>query len=179
MTSPLEIQRSLAATEHWQPEEATKDKVLSASRFDFLIYLPHCIAGLAILSSQRLRKVGRCRRFVVDAVDLVAQGTTQHGHFVAAGRSLVSPVEHLWLYRLLRGFEETTMYESSVAVLQDRIVERRWGPTVALAAVAGSVALIVSAAVTRGTVQLALSALAAALVTLGMTVIAANSKRLT
>ncbi len=152
-TSPVEIQRSLAATEHWQPEEATRDRTPSASRFDFLIYLPHCLAALAVLSSDRLRGSGSCRRFVLGTVERVSDGTTTHGHFVAAGRSLVSAVEHLWLYRLLQEFDQQDLYKSKRERLQDLVAEGRWGRALAIAAVLVTFALVVVSATTNGVVQ--------------------------
>lgn len=95
LTSPLEIQRSLEATDYWLPLEAHREHPGDSFRFAFLLYLPHCLAALAALESPRLRQVSACRRFVIAAVRIVATGAKDRGHFVAAGRTLVSTVEHL------------------------------------------------------------------------------------
>jgi hypothetical protein len=148
-TAPVEVRRSLEGTEYRLPPEGSNTP--EEAHFEFLMYLPHCLVALACLASPRLLRSGRSRRFAVGVVDVVAQEAKQHGYFVAAGRSLVSAVEHLWLYRLLTAFVSTSPVQPNWrAVLADWLARRRWSRVNAVIAVVLFIGLGVSVAVTHG-----------------------------
>jgi hypothetical protein len=171
--APSEVQRSLEGTEYWLPPGSVAPQSVGGSQFTYLFYLPHILVGLGILSSPRLRRSYAARRFALLVIDRVTQEINQQGCFIAAGRSMVSTVEHLWLYRLLYEFENKGLYPHEIVATIDRVrsfVRRRWPTTIlGLLLVAG---LAVGAAVTKGTTQVALGAISATIAAFVMTIVA-------
>jgi hypothetical protein len=107
--TPEDIRRTVEATEYLLPKPGRMKLPLgnAGQEFTFLMYLPHCMAALALMSSVRyVAPHNRIRRFIMDVVATVAQGVHNGGKFVAAGRSAVSSVEHMWLYTMLARFEQ-------------------------------------------------------------------------
>lgn len=171
--APSEVQRSLEGTEYWLPPGSIAPQSVGGSQFTYLFYLPHILVGLGILSSPRLRRSYAARRFTLLVIDRVTREINQQGCFIAAGRSMVSTVEHLWLYRLLYEFENKGLYPHKIVSTIDHIrsfARRRWPATIlGLLLVAG---LAVGAVVTKGTTQVALGAISATVAAFVMTVVA-------
>jgi hypothetical protein len=172
--SPDDVQRSLEGTEYWLPPGAASSQSAGGVHFTFLLYLPHILASLAVLASSRLRSCYAARQFVVGIIDRVTREINAQGCFIAAGRSMVSTVEHLWLYRLLYQFERCRLHSNWIVAAVDRVrhfATRRWLVTLLIASL--TVALVIFAAITSGKIQLALSAVSALIVTILATAIAA------
>jgi hypothetical protein len=170
--SPGEVQRSLEGTEYWLPPGSFGPEEIS-TQFTYLFYLPHILAGLAILSSSRLRHFYAARRFVLLVVDDITREINQAGCFIAAGRTMVSTVEHLWLYRLLYEFENKQLYPREIMWVIDRFrsfARRRWTTTaLGVLTVAG---LAVAAAIAKGSAQVALGAISATVAAFVTTIVA-------
>lgn len=172
--APTEVQRSLEGTEYWLPQAPATPGDGGASQFTYLFYLPHILAGLAVLSSPRLRRRYAARRFILLVIERVTREINQHGCFIAAGRSMVSTVEHLWLYRLLHEFETKGLYPHEIVATIDRVrsfARRRW--STATFGVLSVVGLAVAAALTKGSTQVALGAISATVATFVTAVFAA------
>jgi hypothetical protein len=173
-SAPNEVQRSLEGTEYWLPPGSISPQVAGGNQFTYLFYLPHILVGLAILSSPRLRRGYAARRFTLLVIDRVTTEINQQGCFIAAGRSMVSTVEHLWLYRLLYEFENKGLYPHELVATIDRIrsfARRRWPVTsLGVLVVAG---LGVAAALTKGSTQVALGAISATVATFAASIVAA------
>jgi hypothetical protein len=172
-TAPNEVQRSLEGTEYWLPPGSIAPQSVGGSQFTYLFYLPHILVGLAILSSPRLRRRFAARRFILLVIDRVTREINQQGCFIAAGRSMVSTVEHLWLYRLLYEFENRGLYPYAIVATIDRIrsfIRARWPATTLGALIVAGLA--VGAAVTKGTTQVALGAISATVAAFVMTIAA-------
>jgi hypothetical protein len=103
-TAPQDVLRTLEALEYLVPQRNQRTP-LADHEFTFVLYSPHCLAALALIRSG-LPLSRKAERFVVEVVWVVAERIRTHGSFVAAGRTLVSSVEHLWIYRLLHQFEQ-------------------------------------------------------------------------
>jgi hypothetical protein len=101
--APKDVLRALEATEYLVPGRDSRAP-LADHEFTFLLYSPHCLAALALLRSD-LSREDVLSDYVIEVVRVVAQTVCQRQAFVAAGRTLVSSVEHLWIYRLLHAFE--------------------------------------------------------------------------
>jgi hypothetical protein len=172
--APTEVQRSLDGTEYWLPPNSTTERNADGGRFTFLLYLPHILVSLAVFSSPRLRSTYAARRFVLAVVHRVTREINQQGCFIAAGRSMVSTVEHLWLYRLLHEFETKGLYDHEIVLIIDHIrlfARRRW-PTTALALLL-VLALAVASGLTRGSMQVALGAISATIAAVVTTIVTA------
>lgn len=172
--APGEVQRSLEGTEYWLPPGSIAPQSVGGNQFTYLFYLPHILVGLAILSSPRLRRSYAARRFTLLVIDRVTTEVTQQGCFIAAGRSMVSTVEHLWLYRLLYEFENKRLYPRQILSTIDRIrafARRRWpATTLGLVLVAG---LGVAALLTKGTTQVVLGSVSATFAAVVTTIVTA------
>jgi hypothetical protein len=172
-SAPGEVQRSLEGTEYWLPPGSISPQSVGGNQFTYLFYLPHILVGLAILSSPQLRRSYAARRFTLLVIDRVTQEINQQGCFIAAGRSMVSTVEHLWLYRLLYQFENKGLYPHEILSTVDRIrsfARRRWPATsLGVLLVAG---LGVAAALTKGSTQVALGAISATVAAFVTTIVA-------
>jgi hypothetical protein len=158
---PDEVQRSLEGIEYWEPPASAKTRNAVVA-ITFLLYLPHVLAASAVLASPRLRSRYACRQYVLGVVDRVTKELNSQGCFIAAGRYMVSTVEHLWLYRLLHDFETQTLYSGKTKVLFDHLRHystRRW-PIATLVAML-MIALSVATALATGAAQVALGALSA------------------
>jgi hypothetical protein len=174
--APSEVRRSLEGIEYWLPEHtiaAPAPLAASGPRFTFLLYLPHCLAALAVLESARLRGTYLGRQFVVEVVSLIVDELiAKQGCFVAAGRNMVSTVEHLWLYRLLHEFRSNNLYQSWWIALVDRVREESRRHSLRVVSVGVLVAAIVTGAVvTQGKVSVALTALSGVVVTVLATIV--------
>jgi hypothetical protein len=74
-------------------------------RYQFLYYLPHLLASLAVQSSWRLRLHASNRQFSSHVVgNYVAQALNARGEVVPGGRQRVSTVETMWVSRLLQTY---------------------------------------------------------------------------
>ena len=165
--TPDEVQRSLEGTEYWLPPGSVTARTAGNARFTFLLYLPHILAGLAVFASPRLRSRYTSRQFIVGIINRITHEINSQGCFIAAGRNMVSTVEHLWLYRVLQEFEGQRIHHNWFAAMFDylRYYCTRRRPIAALI-VSLTLALAVAAALTSGKLQVALSAVAAVVVTL-------------
>ena len=170
--APDEVQRSLEGTEYWLPPGSTTKQRVGGAHFTFLLYLPHILAGLAVLASPRLRVKYSARQFTLGIIDRVTSEINSQGCFIAAGRSMVSTVEHLWLYRLLHEFEKEQLYSNKLVPILDnirRFVRRRWPiPALALVLAAG---LGVASVLTKGTLQVAFGSISATVLAVVATVV--------
>lgn len=171
-SSPEEVQRSLEGLEYWLPPMSAASQNAGAN-FTFLLYLPHILAALAVLASPELRSQYTCRQYILGVVERVTHELNTQGCFIAAGRSMVSTVEHLWLYRLLYEFEKTKLYSSRRMVFFDHFryhATRRWPMAILVAML--TVALGVATALATGEAQVALGAVSAIVLTIVATIIA-------
>jgi hypothetical protein len=100
---PNDVLRTLEATEYLVPGHHNRTP-LADHEFTFLLYSPHCLATLALMRCGAELSAD-LRRHVTDVVRIVAETICQKRAFIAAGRTLVSSVEHLWIYRLLHEFQ--------------------------------------------------------------------------
>jgi hypothetical protein len=140
-----DVRRALEATEYFVPpkHKLRPPLVNDDHKFMFLLYSPHCLAALALMRPPAgVALSARARRFVVDVVRTVADGIRERGSFTAAGRTVISSVEHLWLYRLLTAFQgwhpEVTRRGAWVDWMNRRPVPR-WGSLVIAAVVVAAV----------------------------------------
>ena len=100
-TRPQEARRSLEGSDYRSPE--VKD-TSGAKRFQSLFYMPHCVAAIAVLSSDTLQRRFICREFVRQVVETYATDIIQKNKFAVGGRQRVSTVECMWVARLLREY---------------------------------------------------------------------------
>lgn len=164
--SPDEVQRSLEGTEYWLPPGSATARTAGGAHFTFLLYLPHVLAGLAVLTSPRLRSHYDSRQFIIGIIDRITREINSQGCFIAAGRSMVSTVEHLWLYRLLYEFERQRLYRNWAIALLDYAryyITRRW--LVSTCAILLTLGLGIAAALSGGKLQAALTAISAVVLT--------------
>lgn len=169
---PDEVQRSLEGIEYWLPPAAAKERNAMGVNFTFLLYLPHVLAASAVLASPRLRNRYICRQYVLGVVDRVATELNSQGCFIAAGRSMVSTVEHLWLYRLLHDFEARALYSGKMQAFFDHLryhATRRWPIAILVSML--TVALAVATALASGEAQVALGAVSAIVLTIVATIL--------
>lgn len=118
-----DTKRTIEATEYLLPKprsDTPLDKY--EHEFVFMLYLPHCLAALALMKGGNIRD-RHVRRFIVSVVRTVAVHICSARSFVAAGRNLESSVEHLWIYRLLKEFEQFEPYEKITDVVSDWVRE--------------------------------------------------------
>jgi hypothetical protein len=172
-SAPSEVQRSLEGTECFLPPGRGSVVTTGTSRFTFLAYLPHVLAALAILASPRLRKQYKCRQFVVATVRRVTHEINSQGCFIAAGRSVVSTVEHLWLYRLLHEYETQALYSGSFQVMIDDL--RHYASQrkpLSVAAIFLTIGIIVTTPLATGRLESILTAVGAVALTIVATVVA-------
>jgi hypothetical protein len=170
---PGEVQRSLEGIEYWLPPAPERPRTAGGANYTVLLYLPHVLAALAVLAVPRLRSRYICRQYVLGVVERVTRELNSQGCFIAAGRNMVSTVEHLWLYRLLHEFEIQSLYPSRWLVFLDHLryhVTRRWPITAFIGML--TVALGVAAVLTSGVVQAALSAVSAVALAVLATIVA-------
>jgi len=83
-----------------------------AKRYQFLYYLPHLLAAIAVMSSRSLLCRTGNRQFVTHVVEQfnrAAQDT--RGEVVPGGRQRVSAVETMWVARLLDTFSARYVFE--------------------------------------------------------------------
>jgi hypothetical protein len=173
-SSPSEVQRSLEGTEYWLPPGAPTPNAAAGARFTFLLYIPHCLATLAAISSPRLRKSYSIRQYIFGIISFVTEELANQGCFIAAGRSMVSTVEHLWLYRMLHEFEKQTFYASRLRSFVDTVrnqTRQRW-PITTAGAIA-TICLVVAASITDGRLQLALTGISGMVVSIATAIIVA------
>jgi hypothetical protein len=120
---PWDIKRSIEAVEYLVPKPRTDTPLEKEEQeFDFMLYLPHCLSALALMKLGSISD-RRVRRYVVSVVGIVAEHICSAHSFVAAGRNLESSVEHLWIYRLLKAFDNFEPYERLIDVFWDWIRE--------------------------------------------------------
>lgn len=164
-SAPEDVRRALEATEYLLPkhDDGAPAKLPLGNKdhdFRFLLYSPHCLAALALME-MRPRSAGpRVRRYVIGVVSEVASRTCDTGSFIAAGRSAVSSVEHLWIYRTLREFQDWCEQVGPVQVLRDWVwrlaAPRRW-VTITACVLAAWVILSQSASLVAGIVLTAIT----------------------
>lgn len=164
------ILRSLEGTEYVEPKIPENAK--ASDRYRFLFYMPHCMAVLLLLSSDRLLKSSRHRRFILGTVAIVVDRVSTEQRFIAAGRQLASTVEHLWLSRMLYAFENTKIYKTWRYACVDWVRRKRGGRLIVASSFAGLVALVVSAILTEGALQAALISLVGVVAAAGVGVLA-------
>jgi hypothetical protein len=135
-----DVRRALEATEYFVPpkHKLRPPLVNDDHKFMFLLYSPHCLAALALMRPPvGVELSTRSRRFVIDVVRTVADGIRERGSFTAAGRTVISSVEHLWLYRLLTAFQRWHPRVSRRSAWADWMNRRpvpRWGSLAVAAA---------------------------------------------
>jgi hypothetical protein len=118
---PEDTKRIVEATEYMLPKPHADAPLQNIEQeFIFMIYLPHCLAALALAKSKTFND-GRTRRYVISVARSIATEICTTGAFVAAGRNLMSSVEHLWFYRFLKEFEVYEPYETRGDVVKDWI----------------------------------------------------------
>jgi len=108
-TSSRECLRSLEALDYRSLEMEGNGK---AKRYQFLYYLPHLLAAIAVMSSRSLLCRTGNRQFVTHVVEQfnrAAQDT--RGEVVPGGRQRVSAVETMWVARLLDTFSARYVFE--------------------------------------------------------------------
>jgi hypothetical protein len=118
-----DTKRTIEATEYLIPKPRADTPLDNYEHeFVFMVYLPHCLAALALMKVGNIRD-RHVRRYIVSVVRIVADHICSARSFVAAGRNLESSVEHLWIYRLLREFERFQPYEKITDVVWDWVRE--------------------------------------------------------
>jgi hypothetical protein len=68
----------------------------------YMHFLPHCLVALALLKWDSPK---RTRRYVLRVVNFFVQQILENKGFSPDSRRQVSTKDHLWIYRLLKGFE--------------------------------------------------------------------------
>lgn len=171
-SAPEDVLRALEATEYLLPKpDMVPPLDNERHEFTFLIYSPHCLAALTLMRTPTAARDPHARRFVLEVVRVVAKRICDSGSFIAAGRTVVSSVEHMWIYRLLREFQHWDPYPSRFTVLLDWLTRllrpSRW-VTMGALSVAAWVLLSQSGSILSG---LLLTALTTVLLTVVTTLI--------
>jgi len=121
-TTAPELMRSLEGTDYVTPDRPEAPR---GAPFQFLLYMPHCLAAIAILCSPTLRSRYEHRQFAREVVGILTERICGTGKFVAAGRQMVSTVESLWISRLLVLYAETSVTVSRTRRVLDSLRRRR------------------------------------------------------
>jgi hypothetical protein len=121
-TAPSEVNRSLEGTDYLTPDQPDPHR---GKPFQFLLYVPHCLAAIAILSSPSLQQRYDHRQFVQDVVTRLTKRICDTGKFVAGGRQMVSTVESLWIVRLLNLYIKMSVSVSRTRRILDSLRRRR------------------------------------------------------
>lgn len=165
VSAPSEVRRSLEGTEYRVAPAAGQPE--HGSRFDFLVYLPHCLVALACLRNIRLLRLGRARRFTIAVVRIISADVIDQGYFVAAGRTLVSTVEHMWLHRLMSEVERGGTFGFKWRhLLIDRFARIRYRWIKVPAVIFASLGLLAAGSLATGLTQLAVQAVATLVATI-------------
>ena len=146
------VRRTLEATEYASPDKAEADNAPANGRWSFLLYLPHVVAAQAVLMSPTLREDRRARVFVLGVLSILTDSLIVTGQFVPGGRSLISTVEQLWIFRLLVVFEKShkTLYSRRWLRTWDEFALRGFGAkTMAVIPAVVAVVLFVAVALLR------------------------------
>jgi hypothetical protein len=103
-TSSRECLRSLEALDYRSMEMEKKG---GGKRYQFLYYLPHLLAAIAVLSSASMRRGRNNRQFMKHVVEhFIDAAQETRGEVVPGGRQRVSAVETMWAARLMDSFAE-------------------------------------------------------------------------
>jgi hypothetical protein len=122
---PEDVRRSIEALEYLLPKPSiTTPLDESEQEFTFLLYMPHCLAAIALMAEGGDRHRYRVRRYLISVVREITQRMAQRGSFVVAGRNLVSAVESLWIFRLLARFEKYEPFSSYGGAMSDWLMRQ-------------------------------------------------------
>lgn len=117
-TTSQECLRSLEALDYrsLDTRSLTDDRTLlrPVKRYQFLYYLPHLLASLAVQSSVSLRAHASNRQFSAHVVGkFVQEALHSRGEVVPGGRQRVSTVETMWVARLLQAYAVQYWHEQA------------------------------------------------------------------
>lgn len=113
-----DARRSLEGFDYRSPQ--TKDQT-GAKRFQFLLYIPHCLAGIAILESPQLQRRYNNRMFVRQVITVYAGDIVDHNDLTPGARGRVSSVESMWLARLFAAYITSEIEGHRVRDFLDRL----------------------------------------------------------
>jgi hypothetical protein len=109
-----------------RPEPATANEDRYASRYEYLMYSPYCLAALAVAESATLRAQRRNRRFARSVTQVFAEKAATNGQFTFALRRRVASVETLWIVRLLTSFMKSGSLQRKSSIVRDAAVPIVW-----------------------------------------------------
>jgi hypothetical protein len=129
-----DARRSLEGFDYRSPQ--TKDQT-GAKRFQFLLYIPHCLAAIAILESPHLQKRYSNRMFVRQVIAIYAGDIVDHNDLIPGARGRVSSVESMWLARLFAAYITSDIEGHPVRDLLDRLRSPKRAAVTALVVLLG------------------------------------------
>jgi hypothetical protein len=121
-----EIKRRIEFHEYLVPLPAGTGLVTKAPySFNYMFYLPHCLVALAFIRQPSSELPSRS--YVLTVIDIIVREIRSIGYFAASRRTRISSVDHLWIYRLLQTFENTSTEDLVEETFIGRLRHRFFG----------------------------------------------------